>query len=155
MPVPTEITLPQQPVRGECAIHPPMPPKFATTERAVSSKFKLLVICFLFSRFLFSGVSPPPKKRLCVSEVFNSETGKPNPRVLMEYFMLEGRLDDATAIKILKDGAAILKSEENLIKVQDPVNGSTTFSFVEIISTVLFELFFLQFVVTSTDSSTI
>ena len=49
----------------------------------------------------------------------------PNPQVLKELFMLEGRLDDATAIKILKDGAAILKSEDNLIKVQDPVNGST------------------------------
>jgi len=82
----------------------PIPPKCKTTERIVSS------------------VSPPPKKRLCVSEVFDSTTGNPRPQVLKEHLMLEGRLDDAAAIKILKEGAEVLRSEKNLIKVYDPVN---------------------------------
>ena len=67
-------------------------------------------------------------------EVFDSATGKPKPEVLREHFMLEGRLDEVTALKILKEGADILRTENNLIKVQDPINGSSS---LETISSIL------------------
>jgi len=67
-------------------------------------------------------ISSPNKKHLAILDVFDSVTGKPRPEVLREHFIQEGRLDEATALKILKDGANILKAENNLITVEAPVN---------------------------------
>ena len=61
---------------------------------------------------------------LTIEEVFDAVTGKPKPEVLKEHFEQEGRIDKMAAIKILREGAAILRTEKNLIEVGAPVNGA-------------------------------
>lgn len=63
----------------------------------------------------------PPSNKLTVAEVFDPRTNKPKPEVLKQHFILEGRLDEATALKIIKGGAAILKDEDTMIELEAPV----------------------------------
>ena len=58
-----------------------------------------------------------------MAEVFDPRTNKPKPEVLKQHFILEGRLDEATALKIIKGGAAILKDEDTMIELEAPVTG--------------------------------
>jgi serine/threonine-protein phosphatase 2B catalytic subunit len=78
------------------------------------------IISFLF---LFSGVLFPPKHKLTVAEVFDSRTGKPNPDVLKQHFIVEGRIDETAALKIIQDGATLLKTENTMIDIEAPVTG--------------------------------
>lgn len=41
--------------------------------------------------------------------------------LLQKHFYLEGRIEEAAALKIIEEGSKLLKSEENLIKIEDPV----------------------------------
>ena len=66
----------------------------------------------------------PPSNKLTVAEVFDPRTNKPKPEVLKQHFILEGRLDEATALKIIKGGAAILKDEDTMIELEAPVTGA-------------------------------
>jgi len=63
----------------------------------------------------------PPSNKLTVAEVFDPRTNKPKPEVLKQHFILEGRLDEACALKIIKGGAAILKDEDTMIELEAPV----------------------------------
>ena len=58
-----------------------------------------------------------------MAEVFDPRTNKPKPEVLKQHFILEGRLDEQTALKIIKGGAAILKDEDTMIELEAPVTG--------------------------------
>ena len=69
----------------------------------------------------------PPSNKLTVAEVFDPRTNKPKPEVLKQHFILEGRLDEATALKIIKGGAAILKDEDTMIELEAPVTGEKMF----------------------------
>ena len=62
-----------------------------------------------------------------MAEVFDPRTNKPKPEVLKQHFILEGRLDEQTALKIIKGGAAILKDEDTMIELEAPVTGSLRF----------------------------
>ena len=77
--------------------------KMSTTERVVKS------------------VPFPPSNKLTMSEVFDPRTNKPKPEVLKQHFILEGRLDENTALKIINEGAAMLRSENTLLEVEAPV----------------------------------
>jgi len=63
----------------------------------------------------------PPSNKLTMAEVFDPRTNKPKPEVLKQHFILEGRLDEQTALKIIKGGAAILKDEDTMIELEAPV----------------------------------
>lgn len=69
------------------------------------------------------GVPFPPSSKLTISEVYDPRTNKPNPDILKQHFILEGRIDESAAMKIIKEGAALLRSEKTMVEIEAPVTG--------------------------------
>ena len=55
------------------------------------------------------------------SDLFDEKTGSINTEILRDHLKQEGRLSEACALKIIHDGTAILKAQENMITVDSPV----------------------------------
>lgn len=77
--------------------------KLSTTERVIKS------------------VPLPPPNKLTIAEVYDSKTNKPRPEVLKQHFILEGRIDEACALRIINEGAALLRAEDTMINIEAPV----------------------------------
>lgn len=60
---------------------------------------------------------------MSVAECFDQRTGKPKPDTLKQHFFAEGRIDEAAALKIVHEGAVLLKSEKTMIEIEAPVTG--------------------------------
>lgn len=56
-----------------------------------------------------------------MSDVFGSTTKKPDANVLKEHFSLEGRVEEQVALRIINEGAALLRQEKTMIDITAPV----------------------------------
>jgi Calcineurin-like phosphoesterase len=70
---------------------------------------------------LVLGVKFPPKHKLTAAEIFVGRNGQPSLELLKKYFISEGRLDETAALRIIQEGAALLKAENTMIDIEAPV----------------------------------
>lgn len=67
-------------------------------------------------------VPAPTVTVLSEEQVFSGANGTPAMTVLVEHFRREGRIDRVAAMRLLRQGAALFRTEPNCLEIQAPVH---------------------------------